>query len=215
MNRSVYSLVLTDEVIREIDRMAYEKGTSRSNIVNQILAEYVSYTTPEKRMHEIFSGMESVLKAADSLRVLLQPSENMFSLRSALTYKYNPTVKYSVELNRSPVPYLGELRVSVRSQSSTLKLYMLTFIKLWISMEEKYAGSVTCGVSEDKYVRRLTVNERNTSNNRNIGQSISEYIRLMDRSMNIFFENLNNPAFAEERIEEMVKRYYSDSPVIL
>ena len=42
MNKSVYSLVLTDDVVAEIDRIAYENGTSRSNTVNQILAEYVS-----------------------------------------------------------------------------------------------------------------------------------------------------------------------------
>ena len=50
MNKSVYSLVLSDEIVQEIDRMAYEAGASRSAMINQILADYVRYTTPEKRM---------------------------------------------------------------------------------------------------------------------------------------------------------------------
>ena len=54
MSRSVYSLVLSDDVIRAVDRAAYAMNTSRSNLINQILAEYVSYTTPEKRMKDIF-----------------------------------------------------------------------------------------------------------------------------------------------------------------
>jgi len=29
MNKSVYSLVLSDEIVQEIDRMAYEMGASR------------------------------------------------------------------------------------------------------------------------------------------------------------------------------------------
>ena len=40
MNKSVYSLVLMDDVVEQIDRVAYEMNTSRSNMINQILAEY-------------------------------------------------------------------------------------------------------------------------------------------------------------------------------
>ena len=64
MNKSVYSLVLSDEIVQEIDRMAYETGASRSAMINQILADYVRYTTPEKRMREIFSAVEQQLAHA-------------------------------------------------------------------------------------------------------------------------------------------------------
>ena len=39
MNKTVYSLVLSDDVVEAVDRMAYARGTSRSNLINQILAE--------------------------------------------------------------------------------------------------------------------------------------------------------------------------------
>lgn len=45
MKKTVYSLVLSENVVAEIDRLAYHKGTNRSNMINQIIAEYVSYTT--------------------------------------------------------------------------------------------------------------------------------------------------------------------------
>ena len=61
MNKSVYSLVLSDEIVQEIDRMAYEMGQSRSAMINQVLADYVRYTTPEKRMREVFSAIEQML----------------------------------------------------------------------------------------------------------------------------------------------------------
>ena len=54
MGKSVYSVVLSDEVIEAVDEMAYRMKTSRSNLINQILAERVSYTTPEMRIREIF-----------------------------------------------------------------------------------------------------------------------------------------------------------------
>ena len=64
----------------------------------------------------------------------------MFSLRSALDYKYNPSVRYSVELYQNARPILGELRVSVRSQNSSLVLAMLQFFKLWTRIETAYIG---------------------------------------------------------------------------
>ena len=48
------------EIVDRIDSLAYERGTNRSNLINQILAEYVSYTTPEMRMHAIFEEMEKL-----------------------------------------------------------------------------------------------------------------------------------------------------------
>ena len=41
MKKSVYSIVLADDVVEAIDEMAYSLGTSRSNLINQILAERV------------------------------------------------------------------------------------------------------------------------------------------------------------------------------
>ena len=65
MNKSVYSLVLADEIVQEIDRLAYEAGASRSAMVNQILADHVRYTTPEKRenLHAaILGGLEQTIR---------------------------------------------------------------------------------------------------------------------------------------------------------
>lgn len=47
MKKNMYSLMLAEKVVQAIDRLASEKGTNRSNLINQILAEYVSLTTPE------------------------------------------------------------------------------------------------------------------------------------------------------------------------
>ena len=39
MKKSVYSLVLNDRVVEELDQLAYRQGTSRSALINRILAE--------------------------------------------------------------------------------------------------------------------------------------------------------------------------------
>ena len=215
MNKSVYSLVLTDDVVAEIDRIAYENGTSRSNTVNQILAEYVSYDTPEKRIREVFSEVENLLTGSSRFQVMMQPSDSMFSLRSALAYKYNPTVRYSVELNRNLQPAIGELRVSVRSQSSALRLYMLQFFKLWSRIEQNLVGHVECAMADDRYIRRLAVAEDRKLDNEALGQAIAEYIRLFDTALKLFFNHLDQPETAIARVESLYGDYLRSAPAIL
>lgn len=215
MNKSVYSLVLTDDVVAEIDRIAYENGTSRSNTVNQILAEYVSYDTPEKRIREVFSEVENLLTGSSRFQVMMQPSDSMFSLRSALAYKYNPTVRYSVELNRNLQPAIGELRVSVRSQSSALRLYMLQFFKLWSRIEQNLVGHVECAMADDRYIRRLAVAEDRKLDNEALGQAIAEYIRLFDTALKLFFNHLDQPETAIVRVESLYGDYLRKNPAIL
>ena len=215
MNKSVYSLVLTDDVVAEIDRIAYENGTSRSNTVNQILAEYVSYDTPEKRIREVFSEVDNLLTGSSRFQVMMQPSDSMFSLRSALAYKYNPTVRYSVELNRNLQPAIGELRVSVRSQSSALRLYMLQFFKLWSRIEQNLVGHVECAMADDRYIRRLAVAEDRKLDNEALGQAIAEYIRLFDTALKLFFNHLDQPETAIARVESLYGDYLRKNSAIL
>lgn len=100
MGKSVYSLVLMDEVVDAIDQMAYRNNTSRSNLINQILAEHVSLATPEKRMKDVFTSLEQFMD--EQFQIQFMPSDSMLSIRSPLRYKYKPTIRYSVELYRTP-----------------------------------------------------------------------------------------------------------------
>ena len=61
MEKSLYSLLLSDDVVSEIDRQALRAGLSRSALVNRILAEYASIQTPEMRIDSIFRQMEDLL----------------------------------------------------------------------------------------------------------------------------------------------------------
>ncbi len=215
MNKSVYSLVLTDDVVTEIDRMAYELNTSRSNMVNQVLAEYVSYTTPEKRMRQIFERIETMLVGSDMFQMLLQPSDSMFSLRSALSYKYNPTIRYSVELYRNDETMLGELRVSVRSQNSTLHLTMLQFFKLWTRMEQSYVGHTEYAIEDGRYTRKLRMPKGGGPDEAALGEAIADYIGLFDRAMKTYFENLTSPSYAVVAVEKLYAGHMRADTIIL
>ena len=163
--KNVYSLVLSDEVVQEIDQLAYQNNTNRSNMINQILAEYVSYTTPEKRMHQIFDRMEDLLLHGNDgpsvFRLQSLPTDTLFSLRSALQYKYNPTVRYSIELYRQMQDgVIGELRVSLRTQNQTLIALLGDFYRLWDSIENLYFNDIQMEEDGGKYTRLLKLHYR-------------------------------------------------------
>ena len=61
VKKTLYSLMLNDEVVREVDALAHRLGTNRSNLINEILAEYVNYTTPERRINDILSAIQEMM----------------------------------------------------------------------------------------------------------------------------------------------------------
>ena len=206
MNKNVYSLVLSEDVVAEIDRLAYRKNTNRSNMINQILAEYVSYTTPEKRMREVFDRIEHVLTAEDAFQLLFQPSDTMLSLRSALAYKYNPTVRYAVELYRAGGEDVGELRVSLRTQNRTLLWYTARFFSLWAAAEARIAGIRGSVIEEGRFTRPLRLrrpegSEQERMTGDTLGLLLASYINCFDGALKEFFEDPDSPA-AGTRIEE-------------
>lgn len=221
MQKSVYSIVLSDDVVAQIDRLAYRHNTNRSNMINQILAEYVSYVTPEKRMQDTFARMESILRAADTFQVLMQPTDSTLTLRSAIAYKYNPSVKYAVELYRAPGEEIGELRVSLRSQNSTLLLYLTQFFRLWMKIESAYLPRMTCRAEDGRLTRSLrptaVVQQADTGalSSETLGDLLTAYIALFDRALKCFFYHLEAPAAAASEIERMYRTYLSEHDVVL
>ena len=210
MKKSVYSLVLSDDVIAAVDRAAYQNGLSRSAMINRILAQAVSYTTPEQRMREIFSQVERLLNG-EVFQSLSQPSDSMMSLRSALAYKYNPNVRYSVELYPDR-PGEGELRVSLRSQSSALILYLGQFFRLWAKIEQAYVGGADCVIQDGKYARRLKLPAR--LSDREQGAVLAGYIRAMEQGLRAFFHSLDDPRQAAAAVEQAYQNYLKQYPAI-
>lgn len=216
MKKSVYSLVLSDGVIAEVDKAAYAVNTSRSNLINQILAEYVSYVTPEKKRKEIFKQVEDLLGRMQEFQLVMQPSETMLSLRSALAYKYNPTVRYSIELYKSR-PFasrdpIGELRVSLRTQNASLILYMMQFFQLWVRIETAYTGEMDYLIQDGKYLRKLYLAEEQTAISQatmeqKLGMLIANYIQALDSAMKSFFSYLEDPERAAREVERRYQSY--------
>jgi len=198
MKKSIYSLVLADDIIAQIDRMAYEQGTSRSNLVNQLLAERLSLSTPEMRMRDIFSSLEKLIDG--SLQVLDQSSDSILQVRSPLRFRYRPTIRYQLELNREGGEPLGTLRVSLRTTSRQLLDLLDAFFILWIQLEQSTAADVLGHAiryrKEDGRLVRELYHPANLPaySGEDVGGAIADYIKRMDTAIKQFFSLADAPA---------------------
>jgi len=200
-----------DDIVEAIDRLAYERNTNRSNLINQILAESVNFVTPEMRMRDIFTQLENILSES-CYQIMDRSSDSMFALRSPIRYKYRPMVNYTIELFREPKDIAGRLKVSFRTSSKNFTDAIEDFFTGWISMENEYLNEVHPeGVLSDfdnaKYVRGfLKVSVENELNENEIAAAIGEYIKVLDKCIKFYFEHLRD----EELIEKMIRTSYED-----
>ncbi len=215
MKKSVYSLVLMDDVVNAIDRLAYEQNTSRSNLINQILAEHVSLSTPEMRMRDIFDSMERLMD--ETFQILDQTSDAMLSIRSPLHYKYKPTLRYRLELYRTSGAATGQLKVSLRTQNRQLMDLLNDFFQIWITLERHYlARYFPDGIeylTEDGRLTRELYHPVNlpACSGEDVGGAIASYITMLDAVIKTYFANLSLPAAVlGETVEEEYRRFLAD-----
>ena len=187
MGKTLYSLMLNEDVVREIDILAHKSGTSRSNLINRILAEYVDYTTPEHRINEVLSAIEQLMMPSREIVPFFAPNSQSMSLKSSLEYKYRPTVKYEVDLHGEVGDTIGRLSVLFRTQSQALISAMTAFFRLWKQIEDAHLapllrGQVEYALYDSKFVRSISVPDRDCTA-QELAQAISEYLNLLDRQM--------------------------------
>ena len=179
--------MLNDEVVREVDALAHRLGTNRSALINQILAEYVDYTTPERRINEVLSAIDQLMRPTRDLVPFFVPNASSLSLKSSLEYKYRPTVKYEVELYRGGEESIGELSVVFRTQSAALIQGMTEFFRFWKRIEDAHLYPLTgarieYALYDGKFVRSLAAPDRDCSTDE-LARALSEYIQLFDKLM--------------------------------
>ena len=221
MNKSVYSLVLADEVIDAVDKLAYEMNTSRSNLINQILAEKLELMTPEMRMRDIFSQMSELMQ--NNFQLLNRTSDSMMSLKSPLRYKYRPTIRYSFELFRNFSGCVGRLKVYFRTQNRELLDICSNFFSFWLKVEQKYIGKfftngVPADFSEGKFVRDFYEITRVGLGDSEISQWVSNYISLFNKCIQLYFDSLddnNKKAQALAMIDKLYRENLKNGTAIL
>ena len=152
--------------------------------------------TPEQRKADIFSAAESFINAQSVLQ-LLNGGEAM-ALRSALTYKYNPSVRYVLELAPHRAEYLAQLRVSLRTQSPALLLCLDQFYAAWAACEARCLPNkhFAWAAENGRYVRQLRLSPY-AADEQTLGDAMARYVSIFDSCMKSYFSYLPDTAAAK------------------
>ncbi len=210
MKKSVYSLVLSDGVVAAIDAAAYAAGTNRSALVNSILAQYVRYVTPEQRVASVLSAIEQCLTET-GFRLVAPSSARMINVGTVLGYKYNPAVRYTVEIYKNSAPLQGQLRVGLRTTNGVLLEALRDFFSLWAGCERALGVQSTYSAEPGKLYRSLCFEGCDGAE---ISTLVSEYIKAFDKALKSYFAYLGT-ADAPQSVKTLCAEYYTKANKII
>lgn len=187
MEKSIYSLVLNDEIVEMIDNVAYKRGVSRSTLINGILADYVGYVTPQKRLQSMFSIIDSLVMAENRMRLDQQKNDSGFCIISALNYKYSPRITYAVELSGS-ADEIGYLTIGYRTSNQELVETIANFFIHFIEIEQERVDAVYDVSVRDGKIRRL-LRIVDTKDSEEIANRITSYVSALDKLLNVYIQD--------------------------
>lgn len=217
MNKSIYSLVLSDEVVDAVDALARTAGMSRSAMINRILAERVAFVTPEMRLRGILDSLARSM--TDSFLLAEKPTGSTLSARTSLKYRYKPTVKYSVEIFSENGKRAGELRVSFRSQNAQFISDLTGFFRCWTALEQKYiagkiSGDILYTIQDGRFTRTLNMPRGEIAEDK-LGEAVADYMAMLDGSMKEYFLMLPDTENAARTAEMYYRKQIAEQEVIV
>lgn len=192
--------MLSDDVVEAVDRLARSSGLSRSAMVNQLLAERVCCVTPEMRLKSITSAIRSAV--GNEFFLMEQPSAATVACKTALKYRYKPTLRYSVEVYSAGSKRAGELRVTVRTQSEQLYADLSSFFRFWTALEQEYIADrisqdIMFAIEPGRFTRTLNMPPEGISDDE-LGQAVADYMSALDDAMRNYFSMLPDKNLAEQ-----------------
>lgn len=202
MGKNLYSLMLSQEVVNAVDVAAHRMGTSRSALIDSILANHLGVSTPEILARNIFQAMEDLVRPSQNLVALLAPNNSSLAVKSSLNYKYRPSIKYEIAIDCAAMN--GQLCVAMRTQSKTLIYQLSVFFKLWNLLEQTYCApylghEIESFYIDGKYIRKIYFDNLTNLSADEIAAIFSDYISFLDLRLRAFLEERENIKEIEER----------------
>ena len=185
MAKNLYSVILSEELVSLVDELAKKNNTSRSNQINNILANYFSYTTMDMQIDSILGFINNMLSKNDEFQFLENNCDRQLSVKTSLDYKYNPSLKYSIELYKNLVnDSIGDLKIIYRISSPELRVKLERYFNYIISFESSVNPTlVKTSMYEQKFIRQFYIEQDLNFTYDEIAESITEYVNNIDRTL--------------------------------
>ncbi len=189
MKKSIYSLVLFDEIVDEIDAMACELSTNRSQLINEILADYIGLTTPDQKIKIIIENLKETFKSDFSIEQL-KPSSIHF--KRVLQVKYHPKIDYSYEFIGEKDNRFAVFKISSRTRSRDLRALFNEFYEKIGQLEEKNHFFPVNKNKDNNFVREFQYQGLISRDTNDISRFLTSYLRMIDSALNLFLGETDN-----------------------
>lgn len=209
MKKSVYSLMLFDEIVEKIDQIAYVNNTNRSQLINDILAEKIGLVTPEQKIQKILEQLDE--NFSDTLSVSQINKNSSIQFGKSLKYKYRPKVLYSYEFTSNGQGKYAVLKISSRTKSEDLIDHFDEFFNLIAGIEKKrtnYAVDLSNKQTSHKFIREFKEEGELSQDTEIVADNLTRYLKMIDQAMNVYF--LNIEGLENRNLTELVEKIYSD-----
>lgn len=190
MKKTIYSLMLFDDLIEEVDREAYMKGTNRSQVINDILAEHFGLQTPEQKIQSVLENLEANFEKAMSIGQIVNNTSIRFG--KSLKYKYRPKLRYSYEFVGSGSEKYAVLKVSSRTTSRELSDHLDRFFERIAKTEQnRNLTEGCCGndAGNHRFVREFRNSSGMDQDVSEITACLTRYLKTLDQAMNQYFSD--------------------------
>ena len=207
MKKSVYSLMLFDEIVEKIDQLAYENNTNRPQLINDILAEKIGLETPEQQVQKILEQLDQNL--SDTLSVSQINKNSSIQFGKSLKYKYRPKVRYSYEFVNDNGQKYAVLKVSSRTKSEDLNEHFDQFFQKICNIERKnneVDDKDSEHLTNHKFIREFKENGAVQNGVSTVTNFLTEYLRMIDSAMNLYFES-NEDENLDQELEELYGQF--------
>ena len=137
-----------------------------------------------------------------------------------MLYKYNPTLKYTIELYKGDDDFLGEMRVGLRTQSETLLKELDRFYSAYAEIERALTGHTESCFEGGRFFRKLRLRENpsvayRTISKNTLGDVIAAYVRIFDEAVRIWFSLIGEERTAIRELEALYKGYLSKTEELI
>lgn len=214
MAKSIYSLLLNDDVIAAVDATAVKKNMSRSAMIDTILSEYVGLQTGDRRIRGIWQEMENMLSRTHTMHFVNNAQLNLAQIITTLPFKYSPKIRYQLELSCSNSGICA-ISLNTRTQNKLLSVAFDNFYQRLATLEKQYLNNVTARYGNGKYVSVLRVSGNDLTRT---ACDILEYVVTLDGMLRAWIggdENTVAMLFAEYAEKHICNRLGNDNSYLL
>lgn len=216
LSKQIYSLVLSDQVIEKIDREALIKGSNRSQIINDMLCQSLGIWTPDLKMNRVMDLMSEALREVETMQMVSASRGNTLQIRTSVAYKYNPKLKYVIEMSGKGHPTMAILKIYSRTTSELFLQALVMFFGYLNDFEERIKANINLReVSSKGYVfdERRFVKEIQCDwitkdvEAEAIASYLSNYVQFLDESIKMYFNAFGDWQLIDQQMNALYKKY--------